>query len=215
MTRVVVADDEALVRAGLSTILDAHPSIEVVGQAADGREAVELTRALDPDVVCLDVQMPRLDGLAATRELVGDPTVRAAVVILTTFHREDYLLAALQAGACGFLLKTSRPAQLTDAVLAAAAGDGLLSPEVTRAVIAQAVVGSRRRVDEPDDGLLTEREREVLVLMAHGLSNEEIAGRLVLSRATVKTHVSNLLAKLGLRDRVQAVVYAYEHGLVG
>ena len=138
MTRVVVADDEALVRAGLSTILDAHPSIEVVGQAADGREAVELTRALDPDVVCLDVQMPRLDGLAATRELVGDPTVRAAVVILTTFHREDYLLAALQA-----------------------------------------VV------------------------------------RLVLSRATVKTHVSNLLAKLGLRDRVQAVVYAYEHGLAG
>ncbi|MCG2798867.1 MAG: response regulator transcription factor [Cellulomonas sp.] len=215
MTSVLVADDEALVRAGLATILGAHPQIEVVGQAADGREAVELTRALDPDVVCLDVQMPRLDGLAATRELVADPAVRAAVIILTTFHREDYLVAALQAGACGFLLKTSRPAQLTDAVLAAAAGDGLLSPEVTRAVIARAVAGGPARTPDRDGDLLTEREGEVLLLVARGMSNDEIAAALVVSRATVKTHVSNLLAKLGLRDRVQAVVYAYEHGLVG
>ncbi|MBU4337278.1 MAG: response regulator transcription factor [Actinobacteria bacterium] len=215
MTSVLVADDEALVRAGLATILGAHPQIEVVGQAADGREAVELTRALDPDVVCLDVQMPRLDGLAATRELVADPAVRAAVIILTTFHREDYLVAALQAGACGFLLKTSRPAQLTDAVLAAAAGDGLLSPEVTRAVIARAVAGGPARTPDRDGDPLTEREGEVLLLVARGMSNDEIAAALVVSRATVKTHVSNLLAKLGLRDRVQAVVYAYEHGLVG
>jgi DNA-binding NarL/FixJ family response regulator len=176
---------------------------------------VELVRALDPDVVCLDVQMPRLDGLATTRELVGDPTVRAAVIILTTFHREDYLLGALQAGACGFLLKTSSPSQLTDAILAAAAGEGLLSPEVTRSVIARAVAARPTPEPDPRRVALTEREVEVLRLVARGLSNDEIAGELVVSRATVKTHVSNLLAKLGLRDRVQAVVWAFEHGYAG
>jgi len=214
--RVVLADDQALLRAGIGTILSAHPDIEVVGEAATGAQAVEVVRATRPDVVCMDVQMPDMDGLEATRAIVADPGVHAAVVVLTTFNREDYLLAALQAGAVGYLLKTSRPEQLTDAVLSAAAGEGLLSPEVTRAVIARAVrerpaVRSAPRHVVP----LTEREQEVLTLVARGLNNDEIASELVVSRATVKTHVSNLLAKLGLRDRVQAVVYAHEHGLAG
>lgn len=226
--RVLLVDDQALLRAGLATILAAAADIEVVGQAGNGREAVELARALRPDVVCMDVQMPEMDGLEATRRIVADPDVTAGVLVLTTFNRDDYLLESLQAGAAGFLLKNSRPEQLTDAVRAVAAGDALLSPEVTRAVIARAV-GERsasapgRSPDEPpcDEAAaarvraagLTERETEVLQLVARGLSNDEIAAELVLGRATVKTHVSNLLMKLGLRDRVQAVVFAYQHGL--
>jgi DNA-binding NarL/FixJ family response regulator len=224
--RVVLADDQALLRAGLATILGASPDIDVVGQAGNGREAVELARALRPDVVCMDVQMPEMDGLEATRQITADPDITAAVLVLTTFNRDDYLLESLQAGAAGFLLKNSRPEQLADAVRAVAAGDALLSPEVTRAVIARAMTtgsapgGSaggapavRPAPDPASAGGLTERELEVLRLVARGLSNDEIAAELVLGRATVKTHVSNVLTKLGLRDRVQAVVYAFEHGL--
>lgn len=218
--RVLLADDQALLRAGLATILGASPDIEVVGQAGTGREAVELARALRPDVVCMDVQMPEMDGLEATRRIVADPDVTAGVLVLTTFNRDDYLLESLQAGAAGFLLKNSRPEQLADAVRAVAAGDALLSPEVTRSVIARAMsAGSApgRSAGAPaGTGSvpgLTERELEVLRLVARGLSNDEIAAELVLGRATVKTHVSNVLTKLGLRDRVQAVVYAFENGL--
>ncbi|WP_136518691.1 MULTISPECIES: response regulator [Cellulomonas] len=215
--RVVLVDDQALLRAGIGTILSAHPDLEVVGEASTGTEALEVVRATRPDVVCMDVQMPDMDGLEATRRIVADPDVHAAVVVLTTFNREDYLLEALQAGAVGYLLKTSRPEQLHEAVLSAAAGEGLLAPEVTRAVIARAVE-TRRAAPAATSAPrvpLTEREAEVLVLVARGLNNDEIAAELVVSRATVKTHVSNVLAKLGLRDRVQAVVYAHEHGLMG
>lgn len=214
--RVVLVDDQALLRAGIGTILSAHPGIEVVGEAGSGAQALEVVRATRPDVVCMDVQMPDMDGLEATRRIVADPELLAAVVILTTFNREDYLVEALAAGAVGYLLKTSRPEQLTEAVLSAAAGEGLLAPEVTRAVIERAV--ARRPAPRPSPPLvvpLTDRESEVLALVARGLNNDEIAAELVVSRATVKTHVSNVLAKLGLRDRVQAVVYAHEHGLTG
>ncbi len=223
--RVLLADDQALLRAGLATILGAAPDLEVVGEAGNGREAVELARALRPDVVCMDVQMPEMDGLEATRRIVADPEVTAGVLVLTTFNRDDYLLESLQAGAAGFLLKNSRPEQLADAVRAVAAGDALLSPEVTRAVIARAVgagtasaPGRSAPGGAHDGGCvaaagLTERETEVLRLVARGMSNDEIAAELVLGRATVKTHVSNLLMKLGLRDRVQAVVFAYQNGL--
>ena len=214
--RVVLVDDQALLRAGIGTILSAHPQIEVVGEAGTGSQALDVVRATRPDVVCMDVQMPDMDGLEATRRIVADPGLTAAVVVLTTFNREDYLVEALRAGAVGYLLKTSRPEQLTEAVLSAAAGEGLLSPEVTRAVIAHAVAERAPARTAPQPVVpLTEREREVLTLVARGLSNDEIAAELVVSRATVKTHVSNLLAKLGLRDRVQAVVYAHEHGLAG
>lgn len=218
--RVLLADDQALLRAGLATILGASPDIEVVGQAGTGREALALARELRPDVVCMDVQMPEMDGLEATRRIVADPDVSAGVLVLTTFNRDDYLLESLQAGAAGFLLKNSRPEQLADAVRAVAAGDALLSPEVTRAVIARAMTARSapgRSTGGPGGSGsatgLTDRELEVLRLVARGLSNDEIAGELVLGRATVKTHVSNLLTKLGLRDRVQAVVYAFENGL--
>lgn len=223
--RVLLADDQALLRAGLATILGAAADLEVVGQAGTGREAVDLARALRPDVVCMDVQMPEMDGLEATRQIVADPGISAGVLVLTTFNRDDYLLESLQAGAAGFLLKNSRPEQLADAVRAVAAGDALLSPEVTRAVIARAMSagsapGMRTTAAETAPGGdaavaagLTERETEVLRLVARGLSNDEIAAELVLGRATVKTHVSNVLMKLGLRDRVQAVVFAYRHGL--
>lgn len=222
--RIVLADDQALLRAGLATILGAQPDLEVVGQAGDGAEAVALARSLRPDVVCMDVQMPGVDGLEATRRITADPDITAGVLVLTTFNRDDYLLESLQAGAAGFLLKNSRPEQLADAVRAVAAGDALLSPEVTRAVIARAVVGggsasggspapAARAAGDPSATGLTERELEVLRLVARGLSNDEIAAELVLGRATVKTHVSNVLTKLGLRDRVQAVVYAFENGL--
>lgn len=214
--RVLLVDDQPLLRAGIGTILDAQPGLSVVGQAGTGVEAVALAHELDPDVICMDVQMPDMDGLEATRHIVADPSVHAGVLVLTTFNREDYLLQALEAGAAGFLLKNSRPEHLVDAIRAVAAGDALLAPEVTRSVIARAV----RAPAAPADGALpaavvalTDREVEVLRLVAEGLTNDEIAAHLVLGRATVKTHVSNVLMKLGLRDRVQAVVFAYRHGL--
>jgi DNA-binding NarL/FixJ family response regulator len=215
MTRILLVDDQALVRVGFRTILETEPGFEVVGEAADGRVAVEQAHALRPDVICMDVQMPVMDGLAATREICasGHP---AAVMILTTFDRDDFLFEALDAGASGFLLKTAEPEQLIEAVHALARGDALLSPEVTRRVIERY---STHTADEPQDVTpavegLTEREREVLLLLARGRSNAEMAADLFLGEATVKTHVSNVLMKLGVRDRIHAVIWAYEHAVV-
>ena len=195
-------------------VLSVEDDIEVVGEAADGLQALEQARATRPDVVLMDVQMPRMDGIEATRHLVAEDL--GHVVIVTTFDRDDYLFDALDAGASGFLLKNAGPEQLLDAVRAAGRGHALLAPEVTRRVIGQRSAGraSAARAEPDELSRLTAREREVLVLLARGLSNGEIAASLVLGEATVKTHVSNVLAKLHLRDRVQAVVYAYEAGLV-
>ena len=218
--RVVLVDDHALMRQGISTILSAQADIEVVGEASSGEEALEVVRLVQPDVVCMDVEMPGIGGLEATRQLVSDTEVTAHILMLTTFEREDYLLAALDAGASGFLLKNARPEHLVDGVRSIAAGEALLAPELTRAVIERAVARDRAESTAtasisviPDE--LTEREVEVLRLMAEGLSNDEIAAALVIGRATVKTHVSNVLMKLSLRDRVQAVAFAYRSGLVG
>jgi len=217
--RVVLVDDHALMRQGISTILSAQADLEVVGQASSGEEALEVVRLSRPDVICMDVEMPGMGGLEATRQLVADAAVTASILMLTTFEREDYLLAALDAGASGFLLKNARPEQLVDGVRAIAAGEALLAPEMTRAVIKRAVARDRTETTSasargviPEH--LTEREVEVLRLMAEGLSNDEIAEALVVGRATVKTHVSNVLMKLSLRDRVQAVAFAYRSGLV-
>jgi DNA-binding NarL/FixJ family response regulator len=219
---VLLVDDHAMVRSGFAMVLSVEDDIEVVGEAADGLEAIERARATRPDVVLMDVQMPRMDGIEATRHLVADDLGR--VVIVTTFDRDDYLFDALQAGASGFLLKNAGPEQLLDAVRAAGRGHALLAPEVTRRVIGKMAGGANggpgsgpaaaERAEPKELALLTAREREVLVLLGRGLSNGEIAGTLVLGEATVKTHVSNVLAKLHLRDRVQAVIYAYEAGLI-
>ncbi len=209
--RVVLADDQDLVRAGFRVILGTEPGIEVVGEAGDGAEAIDLVASLCPDVVLMDVQMPRMDGLEATRRILsaGHGT---RVVILTTFDREDYLFEALQAGASGFLLKNASPEDLVESVRVVARGDALLSPEVTRRVIARfSAAGARERTRPPE---LTDREFEVLVELAKGASNAEIAATLFLGETTVKTHVSRVLTKLGLRDRTHAVVFAYEQGIV-
>ncbi len=212
--RVLLVDDHAMVRSGFAMVLSVEDDIEVVGEAADGLQALEQARATRPDVVLMDVQMPRMDGIDSTRHLVAEDL--GHVVIVTTFDRDDYLFDALDAGASGFLLKNAGPEQLLDAVRAAGRGHALLAPEVTRRVIAQRSSGraSAARTEPDELSRLTAREREVLVLLAGGLSNGEIATSLVLGEATVKTHVSNVLAKLHLRDRVQAVVYAYEAGIV-
>lgn len=209
--RVVLADDQDLVRAGFRVILGTEPGIEVVGEAGDGAEAVALVTSLKPDVVLMDVQMPRMDGLEATRQILsaGGAT---RVVILTTFDREDYLFEALQAGASGFLLKNASPEDLVESVRVVARGDALLSPEVTRRVIARFSADSKPERTRPPS--LTDREYEVLVELAKGASNAEIAAALFLGETTVKTHVSRVLAKLGLRDRTHAVVFAYEQGIV-
>ncbi|UIN30472.1 response regulator [Microbacterium binotii] len=214
--RVVLADDHAMMRAGFRTILTLDDRIEVVGEAGTGAEAIAQARALRPDVVCMDVQMPDLDGLEATRRIIADPDIPSAVLVVTTFDRDDYLFAALDAGASGFLLKNAGPEELTAAVRVVAAGDALLAPEVTRRVIARfanPAVAASAPEPLPVSSPLTEREEEVLRLMADALSNGEIAERLYIGEATVKTHVSNVLAKLGARDRVQAVVLAHRHGL--
>ena len=210
--RVLIADDQPLMRAGFKTVLEATGSIEVIAEASDGEEAIRAAEAHAPDVVLMDIRMPRVDGIEATRRLP-----RHRVLILTTFGLDEYIVEALRAGASGFLLKDARPQELVAAVRAVAAGDAVLSAPVTRRLLDQIA----HRLPAPvmrDDGALgelTERELEVLRLMAGGLSNAEIAAALVVSEATVKSHVSNLLGKLGLRDRVQAVIYAYENGLVG
>jgi DNA-binding NarL/FixJ family response regulator len=213
--RVVIADDEALVRAGFRMILEAQPDIEVVGEAADGREAIELVGRLAPDVVLMDIRMPTLDGLAATREIVAGAAIGVHVLILTTFDLDEYVYESLKAGASGFLLKTAPPAELAAAVRAVAGGDVLLSPTITRRLIQEFVGRPRRETDAPDWlAQLTERERDVLREVARGLSNREIAEALVVSESTVKTHVNRILSKLDLRDRVQAVVLAYESGFL-
>lgn len=211
-TRVLLVDDHALMRAGFRLILDSAPDLEVVGEAASGEEAVRAASDLRPDVICMDVQMPGMGGLAASRQIVADPQLECAVVIVTTFDRDDYLFEALQAGASGFLLKNAAPEELQAAVRVAAAGDALLAPEVTRRVIARFAAAAPTPTP-PVAAELTERESEVLRLMAQAMSNAEIAAHLIIGEATVKTHVSNVLLKLGVRDRVAAVVYAYRHGL--
>ncbi|GIJ10276.1 response regulator [Micromonospora andamanensis] len=217
--RVLLVDDHHLVRTGFRVILEIEDDIEVVGEAADGERAVGMTRALRPDVVLMDVEMPGMDGLEATRQISADDEPGGpAVLMLTTFDRDDYLFAALRAGASGFLLKNGTPEALVEAIRVVARGDGLLAPELTRRVIATfARPGNQPGGDGASQaalGSLTPREREVLVLVAGGASNAEIAASLYLGEATVKSHVSRVLAKLGLRDRVQAVVFAYEHGVV-
>lgn len=213
MTSVVLVDDQKLVRAGFRLILDAEEGIRVLGEAGDGSEGIDLVRRTTPDVVLMDVQMPVLDGIEATRRLIehGCPS---KLVILTTFERDDFIISALRAGASGFLVKNTPPEQLVEAVRTVAAGDALLSPSVTRRLVER--FADHGLVDRRDDLLapLTAREREVLVQVAGGRTNREIAATLHLGESTVKTHVSRTLAKLGLRDRVQAVVFAYETGLV-
>jgi len=213
--RVVLADDQELVRAGFRVILGTEDGIEVVGEAGDGRAAVELVERLRPDVVLMDVQMPGVDGLEATRRILdaATPDHPVKVVILTTFDREDYLFEALRCGASGFLLKNASPEDLVDAVRVVARGDALLSPEVTRKVVARFTTGATT-VPASRPPVLTDREFEVLVALARGASNAEIADELFLGESTVKTHVSRVLAKLGLRDRTHAVVFAYENGIV-
>jgi DNA-binding NarL/FixJ family response regulator len=213
LTRVLIADDDNLMRAGLVELLSADSSIEIVGKASTGQEAVERTRRLDPDVVLMDVRMPDLDGIDATRQLTR-AAPRTRVLILTTFEQDDYIFGALRAGASGFLLKRTPPEELIAAVHAVAAGDSLLSPSVTRRVIDRVAqqptpdLADRAKVHE-----LTPREREVLDLVARGLSNREIARELVVEESTIRTHVKRILMKLELRDRVQIVIYAYETGV--
>jgi DNA-binding NarL/FixJ family response regulator len=213
--RVLLADDQALVRAGFRALLDAQSDIEVIGEAADGTEAVRVALDTVPDVVLMDIRMPGLDGLEATRRIVADPRCAdVKVVILTTFELDEYVFEALRVGASGFLVKDTEPVDLLRGVRAVAAGDALLSPGVTRRLIAEFASRSRAPVAPKALDALTDREREVMALVAEGLSNEDIAARLYVSPATAKTHVSRAMIKLGARDRAQLVVYAYEAGLV-
>ncbi|GIE31589.1 DNA-binding response regulator [Actinoplanes italicus] len=218
MISVVLVDDQALVRAGFRALLDAEEGIEVVGEAADGLRAVEVVRETRPDVVLMDIRMPGVDGLEATRRIAADPQLAATrVVILTTFELDEYVFEALRTGASGFLVKDTEPVDLLRGVRAVAAGDALLSPSVTRRVIGSfvsAAAGGRQPEPPRELDQLTDREREVMVLVAEGLSNDEIAARLVISPATAKTHVSRTMIKLGARDRAQLVVQAYEAGLI-
>ncbi|MFD5471644.1 response regulator [Streptomyces sp. NPDC127105] len=215
MIRVLLADDQSLVRAGFKALLDAQPDIEVAGEAADGEEALRKVRELSPDVVLMDIRMPLLDGLAATRRITGEPRLKdVKVVMLTTFELDEYVFEAIRSGASGFLVKDTEPDELLRAVRAVVDGDALLSPGVTRRLIAEFAARSKEPSAAGALAQLTEREREVMALVGIGLSNEEIARRLVVSPLTAKTHVSRTMVKLGARDRAQLVVLAYESGLV-
>jgi DNA-binding NarL/FixJ family response regulator len=216
MIRVLVADDQALVRAGFVALLDAQDGIEVVAQAETGSAALKTARQLRPDVVLMDIRMPEMDGLAATREIAADPTLDdVRVVVLTTFELDEYVFEAMRAGASGFLVKHTEPSELVRAVRVVAGGDALLSPSVTRRLVSEFAARTRQPAGTPTALMeLTAREREVMVLVAEGLTNAEIGERLFMSPATARTHVSRILTKLGARDRTQLVVMAYESGLV-
>ncbi|WP_327089157.1 response regulator transcription factor [Nonomuraea sp. NBC_01738] len=215
MIRALLADDQNLVRAGFKSILQDEDDIEVVGEAPDGAQAVAKARELRPDVVLMDIRMPGVDGLEATGQIVADPRLDGVkVIILTTFDLDDYVYGALKAGASGFLVKDTEPAELIHAVRVVARGDALIAPSVTRRLIAEFAGRVKRPEPGPELNALTEREREVMVLVGSGLSNDEIAARLVLSPATAKTHVSRIMTKLRLRDRAQLVVLAYEAGMI-
>ena len=215
MIRVVLADDQALVRAGLKALLDAREDIEVVGEAADGAQAVGLAKTLRPDVVLMDIRMPVLDGLQATRQITSDSRLgHVRIIILTTFELDEYLFEALRYGASGFLVKDTEPVDLVTAVRVVADGDSLISPGMTKRLIAEFASRSKEPGLVAEMNVLTEREREVVVLVAAGLTNDEIAERLFMSPATARTHVSRAMTKLGARDRAQLVVLAYESGLV-
>ncbi|WP_238016696.1 response regulator transcription factor [Dactylosporangium sp. AC04546] len=213
MINVLVADDHALVRSGLASMLNVQPDITIVDAVADGLEAVKRAAELRPDVVMMDIRMPNLDGIEATRRIRARPDA-PKVLVLTTFDLDQYVYSALRAGASGFMLKDAPPSQLAEGVRTVAAGEALLAPAVTQRLIARFLRTPPADVAAAQTEILTERELEVLRLLAKGLSNAELADRLIVSEPTVKTHVSRVLMKLGLRDRVQAVVYAYEHGLV-
>ena len=214
MIRILVADDQMLVRAGFRALLGAEDGVEVVGEAADGEQAVSLARSQRPDVVLMDIRMPGLDGLEASRRILSDPALAdVRVVILTTFETDEYIFEAIRLGASGFLVKDTEPADLIRAIRVVAAGESLLSPGVTRRLIGEFARRAKEPLALPGIGDLTEREREVMGLVALGLSNDEIAQRLVVSPATAKTHVSRIMIKLGARDRAQLVVFAYESGL--
>jgi DNA-binding NarL/FixJ family response regulator len=213
--RVLLADDQALVRAGFRALLDAQDDVEVVGEAGDGTEALRLVAEFSPDVVLMDIRMPGLDGLAATRRIAADPLLAGVrVVILTTFELDEYVFEAVRSGASGFLVKDTEPTELVQAVRLVAAGDALMSPGVTRRLIREFAARAKQPQDAEALGVLTDREREVVALVAEGLSNQEIAERLVISPATAKTHVSRAMRELGAHDRAQLVVIAYETGLV-
>jgi DNA-binding NarL/FixJ family response regulator len=213
--RALLADDQALVRGGLRALLDVRDDIEVVGEAADGSEAVALTKSLSPDVVLMDIRMPGTDGLEATRQIASDPRLsQVRIVILTTFGLDEYLFDALRAGASGFLLKDTEPAELLAALRVVAAGDSLISPVMTRRLISEFARRAKQPPRSNQLAVLTEREREVMALVAGGLTNDEIAKRLYVSPATARTHVTRTMTKLGARDRAQLVVLAYETGLV-
>ncbi|RPF21095.1 LuxR C-terminal-related transcriptional regulator [Myceligenerans xiligouense] len=213
--RVIVCDDQDLIRTGFTTIIDAQPDLEVVGQCGDGRTAVDLARRLSPDIVVMDVRMPVLDGIAATRLLAGPEAAEPTkVLVVTTFNLDEYVYQALRAGAGGFLLKDAPADHLLHGIRTVVSGAALLDPEVTRRLVGRYAARIRPEGPDPADGLLSTRELEVLRLVAEGLSNKEIADALVISPETVKSHVSRILTKLQLRDRVQAVVYAYRHGLL-
>ena len=215
MITVVLADDQALVRAGFKALLDAEDGIEVVGEASDGDEAVRLAAATQPDVILMDIRMPGTDGLEATRRIAGDDALAGTrVVILTTFDLDEYVFEALRLGASGFLVKDTEPAELVQAVRAVARGDALLSPGVTRRLVEEFATRAKDPAPTGELDRLTEREREVVALVGEGLSNDEIAERLIVSPATAKTHVSRAMVKLNARDRAQLVVLAYESGLV-